>query len=59
MLFRLIFWALVVFLAFRLIRNLIAPPRPRTKVKGTPGSKPLDLSDKDVEDANYREIRDD
>ena len=60
MLIRFLFWALLIYLAYRVIKALIfgtpgqAPPN---QVKGKPRNRPLDLSGQDVEDAKFEEIK--
>jgi hypothetical protein len=60
MLTRLIFWALIVYLAYRLITRLVlGPPRraEQNKVQGKAKNRPLDLSNLEVEDAKFEEIK--
>jgi len=57
---RLIFWAILIYLALKLIQSLLMPPQRNVEVKGTPTTKkPLDLSDADIEDAKFEEIKED
>jgi len=59
-LLRLVFFVLLIYLAVKLFKNLLQAPTRRTSVKGTPKSgAPLDLSDADIEDAEFKEIDDD
>jgi hypothetical protein len=60
MLIRLIFWVLLAYLAYRLIKALVLGPASKTeqhKVQGKPKNRPLDLSSLDVEDAKFEEIK--
>jgi hypothetical protein len=60
MLTRFLFWALLIYLAYRVIKALVlgssrqAPPN---QVRGKPKNRPLDLSGHDVEDAKFEEIK--
>jgi hypothetical protein len=59
MLIRFLFWAAVIYLAYRVINALVfgAPPKFRqNEVKGKPRNRPLDLSNMNVEDAKFQEI---
>jgi hypothetical protein len=58
--FRLLIWALIIYFGYRLLQSLFLPkkPTPNQNVQGKRKSRPLDLNDRDVEDANYREIED-
>ena len=59
MLIKLILLILIFYWGGKLIKNLLAPPKPQQEVKGHPkNNKPLDLSGKDVEDAEFEEIDD-
>lgn len=54
---RLIFWTIVVYLIYRLARLLLsAGDRPPQKISGKQKSRPLDLSQYDVEDAKFHEV---
>lgn len=60
MLIRLLFLAAIIYLAFRLIRALVfgAPPKSgQNEIKGKPKNRPLDLSNMNVEDAKFEEIK--
>ncbi len=60
MLTRFLFWALLVYLAYRVIKALVFGPSRQTyqnKVQGKPKKEPLDLSNLDVEDAKFEEIK--
>ncbi len=60
MLTRFLFWALIIYLAYRLIKALVlgpSRPAPPNQVKGNPKNRPLDLSNLDVEDAKFEEIK--
>lgn len=59
MLLRILFWAIVIYLAYRIINTLVfglPPKRKQEQVKGRPQNRPLDLSQFDVEDAKFEEI---
>lgn len=58
MLFRLLIWATLIYLGYRLIKNLLLPPPDQPSVKGKPRTRPLDLDDADIEDADFREVKD-
>ncbi len=60
MLTRILFWILVLYLAYRLIKVLVFGPSQRDaqkQVQGKPRNAPLDLSKHDVEDAKFEEIK--
>lgn len=60
MLTRILFWTLVVYLAYRLIKVLVFGPSQRSEqkqVRGKPSNAPLDLSKHHVEDAKFEEIK--
>lgn len=51
-----IFWILIYFI-YRLIKNLLYSPEPKSSIKGSPREqKPLDVSDADIEDAKFKEL---
>ena len=59
MLFRFLFWALILYLVYRLFKALvIGPPnkQDQQQVRGKPKHPSLDLSNADVEDAKFEEI---
>jgi hypothetical protein len=59
MLLRFLFWAAIIYLAYRVMRTLVfgvPPKRKQNQVKGKPQNRPLDLSHLDVEDAKFEEI---
>ena len=57
-LFRLIFWGLLGYLAYRVIRQVLfrAPDEPQ--VKGKPKQKPLNIDKSQIEDADFEELND-
>jgi hypothetical protein len=60
MLTRFLFWALLIYLAYRIIKALVlGPPRqaPPNQVQGKPKNRPLDLSNQDVDDAKFEDIK--
>lgn len=58
MLFRILILGLLIYWAFRIVTHLFSPPKSNVEVKGTSSKTPLDLSDQDVEDVEYKEIKD-
>ena len=57
MLIKLILLALLFYWAGKLIKNLLTPPPNINPVKGNQRkNKPLDLSNYDVEDADFEEV---
>jgi hypothetical protein len=57
MLLRFLIIVILIYLAGKLIKNLLNPPRKETEIKGKPRkNEPLDLSKYDVEDADFEEI---
>jgi len=59
MLTRFLFWAAMLYLAYRVIKVLVlgAPAKPpANQVQGKPKNRPLDLSQMNVEDAKFEEI---
>ncbi|MDZ7343065.1 MAG: hypothetical protein ONA90_00980 [candidate division KSB1 bacterium] len=59
MLFRFLFWALILYLIYRLFKALfLGPPNKQTQhqVRGKPKQTSLDLSNLEVEDAKFEEI---
>jgi hypothetical protein len=60
MLIRFLFWVLIAYLAYRLIKALVLGPPTRQdqhKVQGKPKNRPLDFSRMDVEDAKFEEVK--
>lgn len=58
MLLRLILWGILIYLLYRLIIRVVKANREQPRVQGRPkGSPPLDLSNMEVEDAHYEEIK--
>jgi hypothetical protein len=60
MFIRLLFWAAILYLAYRVITMLVfgALSKPKeNQIKGKPKNRALDLSGMDVEDAKYEEIK--
>jgi len=56
MLLKLLIIMLIIYLGSNLIKSLLFPPQKKSEVKGRPVNKPLDLSGKDVEDAQFEDI---
>jgi len=68
MFFRFIFWLLLFYLIYYLLKSFLIwitdshlkDSDKNTRIKGEPKPKPpLDLSNRDIEDARYREIEKD
>ncbi len=57
MIFRLIILGLLIYLAVKLFEKLLHSTNQKSEIKGTPiTKKPLDLSNADIEDADFEEI---
>ena len=60
MLIRFLFWALLIYVAYLIMKALVFGPSrqaPPNQVQGRPKNRPLDLSGHDVEDAKFEEIK--
>ncbi len=57
-LIRLLFYGLIGYWIYKIVVRLGKPAEPRVQVRGKPNADPLDLSDTDVEDVDYREVKD-
>jgi hypothetical protein len=58
-LIRLIFWGLVLYLAYKLLSLFLRNAHNRPQVKGTPKpNSKIDLRNYDVEDVDFKEIKD-
>ena len=56
-LFRLFIYGLIIYFAIKLVKDFFKPEAPKSEIKGSPNNKkPIDLSDADVEDAEFKEI---
>lgn len=56
---QILFFFLLAYIAIKLVQNLLKLPPRQGDVKGSPRtSQPLDLSEADVEDADFKEIKD-
>ncbi len=55
---RFILWIILIYLGYRLVKNWLVGPPEKHQVGGQPQKSPLDLSQADIEDAKFREIRD-
>lgn len=56
-LFRLFIYGLIIYFAIKLIKSLFKPANPKSEIKGYANKKkPIDLSDADVEDADFKDI---
>lgn len=56
-LFRLFIYGLIIYFAIKLVKFLFKPTNPKSEIKGSPNKKrPIDLSDADIEDADFKEI---
>ncbi len=55
---RILFYALLVYLAVQILRAVFMPkPQTNARVQGRPKNQPLDLSKQVVEDAKFEEIK--
>jgi len=62
MMIRFLFWLLVFYLLFRVLRQWVSRPAgkgapPQPPVSGPPPQKILDLSNADIEDAKFHEVK--
>jgi hypothetical protein len=57
LLLRLLLLGFVVYLVVKLMANLLGTAKPPTEVRGKSTKKPLDLSNKDIEDVDYKETK--
>lgn len=56
---RLILLGILIYIAFKLLKDFLMSPQQKIEVKGTPtNKKTLDLSDADIEDAKFEDIKD-
>ncbi|MBN2000843.1 hypothetical protein JW935_25055 [candidate division KSB1 bacterium] len=55
---RFLFYGLFAYWIFKFIARMSKPSEPRVQVRGKPNADPLDLSDNDVEDVEYRDVKD-
>ncbi|HDI51669.1 hypothetical protein DRQ15_00375 [candidate division KSB1 bacterium] len=53
---RLIFWGLLFYLAYRVIKVMLHKKKSEPEVGGRPQTKKLDFDDADIEDGEYKEI---
>ncbi len=58
-LLRLLFWGILIYLGYKLVKNWSHPKDDDTEVHGTPKSNPLDIDESQIEDADFREVDDD
>ncbi len=58
MLFRFLFLGFLIYWAYKLIVSLLPSRKSDIEVNGKSSNEPLDLSDSDVEDVDYKEIKD-
>jgi len=59
MILRFILIALIIYFGIKFVKDLISPKQNVTEIKKKPDkNKPLDLSNYDVEDADFEEIDD-
>jgi len=58
MFFRILVLGLLFFWAIKLVNSLLGSNKPRTEVRGKAKNKPLDLSDEDIEDIDFKETKD-
>lgn len=59
MIFRLLLLGIAIYLGSRIVGGLFKPPRPTSAVKGKSKNKPLDLSDDEVIDVDFKETKED
>jgi hypothetical protein len=56
-LLRLLFYGLLFYFAYKIIRNIFSGVEKKAQVKGNrKGRPPLDLKDEDVEDADFEDL---
>ena len=59
-LFRLIIYALIIYFVVKFVKYIIMLSSPKSEIKSSADrKKPLDLSDADIEDADFKEIDED
>jgi len=56
-LLRLILMGLLIYLAYKLIKDVLKRSHREPEVKGNPQSKPLNLDKADIVDADFEEIK--
>ena len=54
---RFIFLAIALYLAARIVGSFIKSPKSQVEVKGDTKKETLDLSDEDIQDVDYKEIK--
>jgi len=57
--FKLFLYFLIFYFGYRVLSGAFKSPSKKVNVGGRSRSKPLDLTDQDVEDADYKELEDD
>lgn len=56
---KLIILLLLAYFAIKFVNYILRAPAPKSEIKGSPKTKkPLDLSNADIEDADFKEIND-
>ena len=55
--FRYIIYGLVIYWMIKLLKNVVKPAKPDVEIKGKSKAKPLDLSNEDVEDVDFKETK--
>ena len=55
---RLLIYVLIIYFVYRFIKGIWVKSPRRNEVKGQQKSKPLDLSNEDVEDAHFEDVED-
>ena len=59
MFWRLLFFVLIIYLGIRAFSKLFQSEKPKPEVRGRPKrSKSLNISDEDVEEVDFKEIKD-
>ena len=56
---RLLLTVLVVYLGYHIFKGFFSSEPPKTEVKGSNKSRPIDLRQEDVEDAKFKDIEED
>lgn len=57
-LFRIIFWGILGYLAYKVIRQVFFKVSDEPQVKGKPKQKPLNIDKSQIEDADFEELND-
>ncbi|GBD94882.1 hypothetical protein BMS3Abin05_02498 [bacterium BMS3Abin05] len=57
--FRLLFWGIILYLGYKLVKDIFKPKQKDTEVHGKAKTKPLDIDESQIEDAEFKEIKKD